>query len=233
MATALSVSALAQTPAPTQEMLVGMDISIGADGKVVSAEPDAKLPEGIRTLARHRVMQWQYKPAMWQGKPVATKLFLVLRLAAAPTTAGGFVLRIVGTGGESELDTGYGIEPPKYPRAAQVANKSGNFIYVIDFDPEGRATQARLVEPQEATLDKYGRMMAEAGLATAKSAHVRPFNVDGVAVECEWVFPIMFGIGVTPTQTSEEEERMKALRAQLPRACPEVRLETKIENTLL
>lgn len=231
---AAALAAAAQTPpAHRTEMLAGAQVSIGADGKVTAVEPDARLPEGIRTLMRNRVMQWQYAPTVWLGKSVATQTYLVLRLEAVPTTAGGFVLRVLGLGSEQELETGYSIDPPTYPREAQKARKGGTFYYVADVDAQGHPVQARLVEPADASLDKYGRMMAEAGMSAAKGAKLRPFIADGVAVDCEWLFPLTFSVGEPTRQTPEEKERIGAIRARLARGCPFAALQTKIENSLL
>lgn len=216
---------------PARELVAGMDITIAADGSVTRVVPAATLPEPIRQLLIKRVSQWRYEVPMWQGKPARLSSYLILRLLAVPTTAGGFVLRVSGVGGEWHIGSGFGPKPPQYPQAAMRQEIGGTFSYALRLGQDGSVESVRRLYP-EAVLDSIRKSIDAAAQTTLLSSRFRPVRVDGAAVACEIALPIVF----TPASKSPDgymEKIPDSARQPLITPCPKLALLTKIENTML
>lgn len=213
------------------QLSAGMEVTIAGDGSVTRVVPDAKLPEPLRQLLIKRVMQWRYSPIVWHGVAAETTTHLVLRLLAVPTTAGGFVLRVLGMGNEADIGSGYGPTPPKYPFEAQRNNIHGNFAYSIRTLEDGSVTDAVRLFPEE-VADKYMKAMDESSQEAIRTFRLRPVVVNGAAVACDRPFYMEFR-----TEGSVKEPLkpidMKPYWSSMKAPCPRTDLQTKIEGTML
>lgn len=227
------VAAEASSAAAAQGTLLstGMEVTIAADGSVARVVPDAKLPEPLRQLLIKRVMQWRYSPGVWQGAPAETATHLVLRLLAVPTTQGGFVLRVLGTGGNVDSESGYTPTPPKYPFEAQRKNIQGNFAYSMRILEDGSVTDVVRLFPEEIS-DKYMKAMDEASQEAIRTSRLRPVVVNGVAVACDRPFYMEFRTD-GPAKEPLKPIDIKPYWSKMKVPCPVADLQTKIEGTLL
>jgi hypothetical protein len=219
-----------QAASPGHHLLASMEVIVAADGSVASVTPDAALPEPIRQMLVKRVSQWRYSVPMWQGKPVQLSTRLKLRLQPVPTTSGGMVLRVLGGSNELEIATAdaAGIIPPRYPHGAAIKKIGGTFTYVVRVQPDGSASNVRRVLPLEPTHD-YFREMDESAQAALRSSRFPSSVVDGSAIACDRMVPIVF---MPPDQPPVPQDATSAKDA-IELRCPTATLETRIENLIL
>lgn len=208
-----------------------MEVNIAADGAVTGVVADAKLPEPLRQLLAKRVSQWRYAPIVWQNAPAQASTHLILRLLAVPTTGGGFALRVLSTGSESDIGSGYGPQPPKYPPEAQRKNIQGNFAYSIRILDDGSVTDVVRLYPEE-VAGKHIKAMDDSSQDAIRAYRLRPIVVNGAPISCNMPFYMEFRTQ-TPSQEPLEPIDLKLYWPKMKVPCPRFDLQTKIENTLL
>ena len=227
----LSGAATAADDKPSQvpEILAAIDLVVAADGSVSGVVPDATLPEPLRKLLIARVSQWRYQVPTWQGKAAQVSTRLLLRLQAVPTTTGGFVMRVLGPSLERNEEPRYSLKAPDYPQTASRKRLGGTFIYVLRVEADGSFTSIQRKYPED-TSEKPMQALDESAQKAIMASKWRPFVVNGAPVSCEMLLPIVFLLpGVEPPAPVDS----KPFQAALTDACPELTLETKIENTIL
>lgn len=223
----LSASAADRKAVASVPLYAAMEVGIAADGGVTKVEPDAALPQSLRDLLIARVSQWWFEPPQWQGKPVSTSTYLLLRLQAVPDASGGSALRILFREYEKGDRFKYGLPTQKYPLKAARKKVGGDFVYAVRIGKDGAPIDVERKVPKDLN-DEYMESMDEESQSSIMRAHWRPFLADGLPVECTFVYPVSFSVNEQPTPVPDATE----VRA-MPDLCPTGELRTKIENTML
>lgn len=200
-------------------------VEIDSQGKVTQVLPDPAQPPSVRDLLAARLMEWQFAPPSFQGRPVATNAQLQLALQPAPVTTGGYAIRILGGGpAPVALDT-----IPVIRFEGRAPKGPTTLVYVVSIDAEGRVSNTDLVFPEKKS--RSVRPFVEPVRFALE--HAPPFQrtVDGQPVACRLVFRINFNVDSTSATPNELD--IPGIEATLPDLCPTIRLLTKVEGTTL
>lgn len=175
--------ALAAGPAAVRKrveasMLVTGTIQVAPDGTVSGYTLDrAKdLPPVATDIIGKNVPRWTFQPVLRNGKPVAAKAKMTLRLLARPIGDGNFSVS-VRSAYFGERDTSLKrdmSERPRYPQAASHARVTGTVYLMLRIDRAGKAQDAIAEQVNLETidsdngLDHWRRMLANSSLEAAR-----------------------------------------------------------------
>ena len=251
VATFASGSAHAQQDAFDRDVRAHVTMPVGADSvpsdiKVTGASPD------IGALVYKRVKEWKFKPAQWQGKPVAAPFSGWLKLDAQSNASGGFTMRM------SALEAGSGGDSTETPSRSDDLG-GGKFLshvvfgYVVNLRTDGSVESVRSVLPRRAPpMQAQGVARNIEGML--KLWRGEPSNVEGQRIACSRVYleehkPDLMGRGNVPKGyrgwaegadldalpadvALAVQEELAALDEQGAR-CPAPVLETKVAGVTL
>ncbi len=145
----------AQKGTPTLELEAVGEVQIGADGQVLDYTLKNNLAPAISALVDKNVRKWVFDPVLVDGKPVAAKTSLHLRLKAIPTQQDNYSLQITNViFGEPKMAAKN--QAPKYPPAAVQARLGAKVILWLKLDDAGNVID---VQPYQTSLD--GRAATE------------------------------------------------------------------------
>lgn len=122
------------------KMMVDAD-GVPSDIKVTGATPE------IGALVYKRAKEWKFKPAQWQGKPVAAPFAGWLKLDVQSNSSGGFSVRM------GEFEGASGSDSMETPSRAEEMGGS-NFLshvvfgYVVDTRADGSVESIEAVLPK-------------------------------------------------------------------------------------
>lgn len=175
--------ALAARPGDIQKqveasMLVTGTIGITPEGAVLGYTLDhpEKLPPVVSDAVASNVPRWTFKPVLKDGKPVAAKTSMSLRLVAHPVGDGKYA---IGVQSAYFGDNASGMQyvrrvAPKYPRQALRDRVSGTVYLLLRIDRAGKvedaiAQQVNLQEiAGEEVLRHWRKLLADASLDVAR-----------------------------------------------------------------
>lgn len=175
----LAGSALADGPRAIRErvegsMVVTGTIGVTADGAVLGYTLDhpEQLPPVVADVIGKDVPNWTFRPVVQDGKPVAAKARMSLRVVATPVGDGKFQVGIRSAyfGDESAVIKKVQTVQPRYPRAAIEDRASGTAYVILRIDRAGKvadgfAEQVNLqVIAGDAELDRLRKLFAESSL---------------------------------------------------------------------
>ncbi len=167
-------------------MYAVVDVELDASGKLLSVEPADAVAREIAGFLREQVSRWQFEPATVRGQPVATRTSVTIRLEATGAKSGRQVeVRIVdaGTGPRYKVN-----RAPHYPLAAIDRKDSGEVLLRVDFDSDGRVTDA-------AVERSVGRKYFErAALDAVRGWTFQPERAGDVGIPARVLVPIRFCI---------------------------------------
>lgn len=141
----LAGTALAGGPVPEQveaSMVVTGTIGVDPQGKVTAYTIDhlEKLPPVIVDLLGKDVPSWAFQPVLRDGKPVASKTDMSLRLVAQAVGDGKFqiAVRSAWFGDPSQGIRKETSAPPRYPKQAIRGRVEGTVYLVMRIDRSGK-----------------------------------------------------------------------------------------------
>lgn len=192
--TACAVSGAARAADdPAVPMYAVVDVELDAAGGIVSIEPADAVAREIAGFLREQVSRWQFEPATLRGQPVATRTAVTIRLEATGARSGRQVeVRIVdaATGPRYKANGA-----PTYPMAALQRKDSGEVLLRVDFDRDGRVTNA-------AVERSVGRKYFEAAaLRAVRDWTFEPERAGDVGIAATVLVPIRFCIQGRPCQS--------------------------------
>ena len=201
-------------------------VEIDPQGKVLQVEPDATLPEEVRKLLASRIAGWQFEAPRFQGRAVRARQLFQLRLQLAPTSAGGYGVRVL-SAGVAPVMAGFALPSLRFdghpPKGAIL------LAYVVSIDAEGQ-----VADIQPAWREKRPRGVRVLDSAARHAIETSPAfvrTVDGTPVACRAVqlIQVSFDGTVAPDRTAEIRKAEDAL----PDLCPKAGLLTKVVGTAL
>ncbi len=210
-----------QADAGAQELLAVVNIEVAADGSVTSVAPDPALPEGLRAGLQKRIARWRYEPAQWEGRPVSLRFTSALRLQPVTTTSGGYAIRVLGV--STQAPPGVHMEPPVFPRSAMRAAVNAVLVYRVHVAEDGRVSLVGREYPR--AVGGHLKSLDEVSKEAIAGFSRPPYVVDGKPVACDLLQVFTFYSTGKPNAPEPE--------APFENQCPAVKLETKIEGTML
>lgn len=149
----LSGAALAAGPAAVRKrvqasMLLTGTIVVATDGSVRSYAVDKaeKLPSVVTGLLAKDIPQWKFEPTLLDGKPVAAKAKMNLRLVAKPLDDGDYSIAVAAThfGDRDDTHAIKSLErrPPMYPPEALREYVTGTVYLALRVDTAGKVADA-------------------------------------------------------------------------------------------
>lgn len=159
-------------------MLVTGTIGITPQGTVLAYTLDhpEKLPPAVADLIGKNVPRWMFEPVLRDGKPVAAKAKMSLRVVATPVSDGNFKLAVRSAyfGDPAQGLKTHEFIGPRYPMQAIRSRVEGTVYLVLRIDRAGKVTDeaAQQVNLRVIARDKemeYWRgLFAKASLDAAR-----------------------------------------------------------------
>lgn len=173
-----------------------VDVDLDASGKVVAIEPADAVASEMADFLRAQVSTWEFEPATLGGQPVPTRTSVGIRLEPTGERTGRQVeVRIVDAATGPRFQTN---PAPRYPQAAFERRDTGAVLLRVDFDRDGRVTDA-------AVERSVGRKSFEtAALNAVRKWTFRPERVGDIGVAARVLVPIRFCISGRPCQSLPE-----------------------------
>lgn len=177
---ALASSAAAVARQAEASMLVTGTLVVAPDGSVRSYQLDhvAMLPTPVTDLIGKNVPQWRFEPVLLQGRPVAAKADMSLRIVARRSDDDRYALSIHGAHfGDRAHASGIRRDhmvAPVYPAVAIHAHVSGLVYLVLKVDAQGKvddvaAEQVNLgVADASRSMERWRDMLARASIRAAR-----------------------------------------------------------------
>jgi len=181
----LSGAALAAGPAAVRKqvqasMLLTGTIVVAPDGSVRSYAIDQaeKLPPVVTGLLAKNIPQWKFEPILLDGKPVAAKAKMSLRLVAKPVGDDNYSIGISGTQFGQQVP-GESITykdqvRPMYPPQAIRDRVSGTVYLVLRVGRQGQVQEAEAEQVNLVLVDsdkemgRWRKVLADSALAAAR-----------------------------------------------------------------
>jgi len=224
---AAHTAAAQQAPGPQHaEIRTTVAVEIDPQGKVVRVEPDASLTEVFRQLLSTRIAGWQFDAPTFRGQPVHANTRLDLRLQPAPTTAGGYGLRVV-SAGIAPLVANGGISLPRFTGKPPAGTTQ--LVYAVSIDPDGRVADVELALP--AKRSRLARSLDETTRHAIEQAPPFARTADGAPIACRVVFSMMYVFDGTPAP--DADRAIHDVAQTLPDLCPNPLLRTEVAGTVL
>lgn len=186
----ISAAALATGPAAREKiqasMLLTGTIVVAPDGSVQSYAIDHadEVESAVTALVSRSVPSWHFQPVLQEGKPVAAKAKMSLRVVALPIGEGNYKINISGTHfGQDEPGTRLSSasqEHPIYPPQAIHARVGGVVYLVLRVGRAGQvedaaAEQVNLeVVGSDAVLARWREIFARSALEAARTWTFHP-----------------------------------------------------------
>ena len=187
-AVAIAAPKHVQAQTASSMLLTGM-IEIEADGSVrgYSIDNEGEVPDYVLANIAAMVPEWRFEPVLVDGKPVAERVKMNLRMAAEPMADGRFAIYIASAGfgqksGARPTDTvsERKMNPPLFPEEVRRMGGKGIVYLVLKIGRQGTVEDLAVeqvnltVYGSEAKMQRIRLRIAEAAL---KVARVWTFNV--------------------------------------------------------
>ncbi|MFC3815034.1 hypothetical protein [Lysobacter sp. GCM10012299] len=162
-------------------MLVAGSINIEADGSVSAHRLDQKgeLPDGVVRLIDAAIVGWRFEPIVENGRTVAARAPMSLRLVARGVGADDYAVRIAsarfGEEREGEFVTTNGkLAAPKYPEEAVRYGVGGTVYLVLQIGRNGKPIQVIAEQVNLTAVDdergmrRWREMLGRTAVQTAR-----------------------------------------------------------------
>jgi hypothetical protein len=209
----LAGTALAGGPHSVRErveasMVVTGSIGVTPQGTVLGYTLDhpEKLPPPVADLIGKAVPSWTFQPVLRDGKPVAAKAKMSLRVVAQPIGDGKFK---IGVRSAWFGDPGQGITtnmstPPRYPVQAMRGRVEGTVYLAMRLDREGRVSDAAAeqvnlrVIASDTEMKHWREVFAKATLSAARQWTFSPAGPTDHTLYRDVMVPVAFELYTGP-----------------------------------
>ncbi len=217
-----SIAAVAAGPESASKqlqssMLVTGSIVVAPDGSARSYTLDQrdKLPSFVVDLIDKGTHAWRFMPSLLDGKPVAAKADMSLRIVAKRVDNDHISIRIAGAHFGQQTDTsGESISmkervPPRYPQSAAESRISGTVYLLLRVGRQGQVEDAvaqqinlrAIVNAPE--MNRWRRVLANSALVAARKWTFNP-PIKGRHVDDKYWYarvPVDFNLNVNGVST--------------------------------
>lgn len=203
-------------------------VSLDASSKIVAMTPvDDRNAELYRRLDAE-VRSWHFTTGRIDGAPVPAETTLSVRIRLEPTE-GGYKLNLLSAGAGGTYAT---TTAPKYPDGALVSHRGGGVLLHVDYDSDGRVTDAAVVEGGS---PKAGNDIQHAAVASVKHWTFRPESIAGHPKAGAAIVPICFTVEPKTFECRFTDPGSKReIGDGVPMAIdPVVRLDTNVADRVL
>lgn len=214
-------------PLQTGEFDAMATLEIDANGKVTRVVPDPSLQAAVRAPLEAHVLRWEFEAPKFQSRPVQMNARLWVRLQLAPTSSGGYGIRVVS--GDVLMGPPLGPFPPL--NFARRPKENETLVYLVSVDTEGRNAGLELTLPEKPS--RTARTMDAATRFALTQAVPFQRRADGHAVTCRLVFTMTRQVAGESAPTRGYTAETEALSNALIDKCPTTRLLTKVAGTTL
>jgi len=158
-------------------MLVTGSIVVAPDGSVQSYAVDhpEKLPSVVAGLVGKDLSRWRFAPVLLDGKPVAAKAPMSLRVVASKRDDGNYNIGICSAYfGQRKSFSRTQRMPPRYPREAVRAGVSGTVYVLVRIDRKGHVNDAVAEQvnldfvSSDSQMKRWRQVLARATLRAAR-----------------------------------------------------------------
>ena len=237
----LSSAALAAGPSAVRKsvqasMLVTGTIDVAPDGSVARYALDhpEKLSPQVIGLLDKTLSVWKFEPVVEDGKPVAAKALMGVRIVAKPLEDGNYSISIAGawfgngTKGEKDVSqdtiTYKRRVQPTYPHDAERARVAGT-VYVLEKvnrdgtvgDAVAEQVDLRVIA-SNGQLEAWRRVLADAALRALKQETFNPPTSGKAVDQPYWLarIPVIFDLSGPSTPAAVAPERYGQWQPYVP-----------------
>ena len=227
----------AETNSDPIDLAVSWDLSLDANGHVVSLQPVPnvradRVPQ-IREQLEHAIHEWRFVPGSANGHPAATQTRLFVDISVLPNGGDTFRIRVnhARTGGWLTH-----ITPPKYPKSAITSHHQGKVIVRMQYDGDGKVAAADLND-SSADIDPA---LVQAAIDNARQWTFKPEIVDGHGVSGSVLTPYCFTLQTARSRKPSDKCKWSTsgkhddlAEGETFALNPAVKLETDVEGKFL
>ena len=191
-------------------MRVGGVIEVDADGRVSKFEIDNvdKLPTGVVEFVHNNVNEWAFAPMLADGKPVAVRNKVSMRVVAKKLEDGQYIIRMQAASFDPfEMEEGSEVSsksmtPPRYPQNAAKSGVSGTVYLALKIGRDGRveesiAEQVNLTfVASENEMAQWRGILSRSAMSAAKDWNFHPPVTGESKDDPYWVVrvPVVYSI---------------------------------------
>jgi len=190
---AATVAIAADIPSAPIDLTLQWTLSVDADGKLTALKPVDDTNADLHRRLELEVRKWRFGAAKINGVATPADTTLTVHVTLKPVDDGYHIdLR------NAETGVGYGtMTAPKYPEGALMSHRGGAVLVRIDYDADGRVTQAQAVE---GGLPKPGGDIERAAVSAVKRWTFRPESIGGHGRPGSAMVPVCFSVDARPTR---------------------------------
>ncbi|HEV2539525.1 MAG TPA: energy transducer TonB [Frateuria sp.] len=197
-------------------------IVLAKDGTVQAAEikDEPKYGKPIADMVRKAASQWLFYPVLREGKPVAARVSMHVRVVLQKTADGNYSARIKGaTFGDMDRKSTDALRiaegnkniPPRYPQDALRAHAQGTVYLALRVDRSGHVTDAIAEQVnlanigRDSILRQYRDLMAKATLEAARRWTYQVPTTGRLASQDSWTahVPVTFTLNDLPAPPTD------------------------------
>lgn len=207
-------------------MVLTGSIEVTAEGAVSGLVLDqrASLSAPIAALVEDTIRSWRFEPTLQDGKAVATRSPMRVRLRGTQMVEGSMQVRIASVD-FSEYDpeatdvvTNLRIVAPRYPKAALSMGGQGEAMLLLKIDRTGAVVDAiaeqvnMTVAGSGPAMDRLRGILAKASIAAARKWTFRPPTTGADAQRDSWTVrvPVRYALGDQRTDEAASYGRWQA-----------------------
>lgn len=202
-------------------LLLQGKVDIEADGSVsrVVLDKEDKLPSAVVAFVRTSALQWTFEPATRDGRPVAARAPMSVRVVAKRQEGDTYqiAIRNVSFDTYDERDPAavgmLQMRPPAYPEAAFRAGAGGMVYLIVKVGRDGKPEQAFAeqvnlqVVASENDMKRLRDILAKSALAAARRWAFRPPTQGEAAAEPYWIVrvPVSYSLQGNPNEGNPDD----------------------------
>jgi hypothetical protein len=154
---AINVASAQRATTPVIELTARGEIQIAPDGHVSDCLLKSDLAPTVAKLVDRTVRSWRFEPVVIDGKAVAAKTTMSIRLHGEPAPGDSYSLRIASV--SFGVLTRGKLAPPEYPYDARRVGLGARVELYLVIDVNGKVVEAT---PRQTSLDMRARSEREA-----------------------------------------------------------------------
>lgn len=211
-------------------MQLSGQIDIAPDGSVEAVRLDQqdRLSEGLARFVQSSVMAWSFEPVVRDGKPVAARSPLMLRLVGKRLEDGNTQVSIRSAGFETydpesrTSVTASNMSPPTYPRPMYEMGGQGDVYLILKIGRDGRVADLYVeqvnmtVVASESQMRKFRQVLGSNAMAAARRWEFRVPAAGAEADQPHWNIRVPVRYAIVDKGRSLPDDEYGVWRAYIP-----------------